>query len=304
MTRLTHMTTLLAAASLLAAPACTKRSNGAGGGDATTDGTTDGGGSDDGTASGTSGSSDAGDTEDTQGGDDTTDGGPQPVVMCDYWAQDCPEGQKCTQAATSSSGWDAHICVDAGTDPPLTPCTIVEGADPYGATDTCDATGFCYNLDPDTGIGTCIEMCVGTPESDDCPITGFECKQLARGFGNLCIPQCTPVPETCPECFDCPLGQNCVAAFGGDTLVGFTCYPPAAEGTTGESCECANCCAEAHMCTDAATYGQGCAFNLCCTEYCDVTDGGFTCAGSGQQCVALFEATDQYYASVGACMVP
>ena len=55
---------------------------------------------------------------------------------------------------------------------------------------------------------------------------------------------------------------------------------------------------------DAATYGQGCAFNLCCTEYCDVTDGGFTCAGSGQQCVALFEATDQYYASVGACMVP
>ena len=42
MTRLTHMTTLLAAASLLAAPACTKRSNGAGGGDATTDGSTDG----------------------------------------------------------------------------------------------------------------------------------------------------------------------------------------------------------------------------------------------------------------------
>ena len=44
--------------------------------------------------------------------------------------------------------------------------------------------------------------------------------------------------------------------------------------------------------------------DLCCTEHCDITDAAFTCAGPDQQCVALFEPTDPYYANVGACMVP
>ena len=184
------------------------------------------------------------------------------------------------------------------------PCTIVEGADPYGATDTCDATGMCYSLDPDTGIGTCIEMCVGSPDNAGCPITGWRCRQYASGVLNLCMPNCTPVPEACPACVDCPDGETCVAAYEGDTLDRFICFPPAAEGITGEYCECANCCADGLMCTDAATYGPGCEYDLCCTEYCDITDLTFTCAGPDQQCVALFEPTDPYYANVGACMVP
>ena len=189
--------------------------------------------------------------------------------------------------------------MDVGTEPPLAPCTIVEGADPYNATDTCDATGKCYDLDPDTGIGTCIEMCVGSPESASCPITGFDCPVLSNGYFYLCFPGCSPL-----DAGSCPLGETCVAAYEGDTLGGFICFPPAAEGITGESCECANCCADAHMCTDAASYGPGCAYELCCTEYCDITDLAFTCAGPDQQCVALFESTDPLYANVGACMVP
>ena len=183
-------------------------------------------------------------------------------------------------------------------------CMKVPDQDPYDATDTCDVSGLCYDIDPDTGVGTCIEMCSGSPDNAGCPITGWECKQNGGGVLPLCLPECTPLPETCPECVDCPDGLNCVAALAGDTLVGFTCFPPAAEGTIGESCQCANCCATGLMCTDAEVYGQGCAYDLCCTEYCDITDLAFTCAGPGQQCVALFEPTDPVWAHVGACMVP
>ena len=101
----------------------------------------------------------------------------------------------------------------------------------------------------------------------------------------------------------CPPVRPASRPWAGDTLDGFICFPPAAEGITGESCECANCCADAHMCIDAASYGPGCAYDLCCTEYCDITDLAFTCAGPDQQCVALFEPTN-YYANVGACMMP
>ena len=58
------------------------------------------------------------------------------------------------------------------------------------------------------------------------------------------------------------------------------------------------------MCTDAPTYGIDCAFDLCCTEYCDLNDGVFTCVGQDQQCIPLFDASDPNYADVGACQIP
>ena len=304
---------LLAALLSLAAPGCTARTGLTSGGsdaadaadgaeaadaaDASSEAGTSSSASDDGgtpeTTAGQSTSDGSSDDAGDDAGDDTGDGTedvPQPLVMCDFWAQDCPEGQKCTAASSNAFDypWNMHICVDAGTEPPGAPCTKVEGADPYAATDTCDATGKCYRMNPDTGIGTCVEMCVGNPQNATCPITNWDCMQKASIF-DLCIPYCTPVPEACPECWDCPLDEICVAEYEGDTLDHFICFPPAAEGITGESCECANCCAAGLMCTDAATYGQGCAYDLCCTEYCDITDLAFTCAGPDQQCVALFE---------------
>ena len=158
---------------------------------------------------------------------------------------------------------------------------------------------MCYNIDPETGFGTCIELCTGTLDNPACPISGNDCKILNNGVLPLCLDGCDPlVAGSCPE------DENCVAAFEGDTLDGFICFPPAAEGITGESCECANCCADGHMCTSAELYGPGCEYDLCCTEYCDLNDAAFTCAGPDQQCVALFDPADPLYANVGACMVP
>ena len=129
--------------------------------------------------------------------------------------------------------------------------------------------------------------------------------QVATGLIYFCMPGCAPVAGlACPDCVECDEGSGCVADYQGATLDGFICYPLAAEGTAGESCECANCCANGLMCTDAATYGPDCAYDLCCTELCDITDAAFTCAGPDQQCVALFEPTDPHFANVGACMVP
>ena len=188
-----------------------------------------------------------------------------------------------------------HICVDVGSNRRLR--TICRGRIP---TTPRDATGKCYDLDPDTGIGTCIEMCVGPPENPRCPHHGYDCSTAISGSGlALCFPGCSPL-----DAGSCPLGETCVAAYQGDSISDFICWPAYAEGITGESCECANCCADGHMCTDAATYGPGCVYDLCCTEYCDITDAAFTCAGPDQQCVALFDPADPVYANVGACMVP
>ncbi len=158
---------------------------------------------------------------------------------------------------------------------------------------------MCYDIDPNTGVGTCTEFCVGTAQSNSCPQTGNECNMLNNGVLNLCLPDCNPL-----NAGECPPGQICVAAYQGSSLGGFICFPPAAQGTSGEECTCANCCAEGHLCTDAGSYGVDCAFNLCCTEYCDLNDGSFTCQGTGQVCVPLFSASDPNFANVGACLVP
>jgi hypothetical protein len=171
--------------------------------------------------------------------------------------------------------------------------------------DTCDASSMCYPFDGTTGIGTCVEFCVGSPDNAECPISQTECSQLSSSPLALCLPGCSPLPsDGVPGIGECWAGQECVAASEGDNITGFICYPLAAEGAAGESCECANCCAAGNLCTSAANYGPSCAGESCCTEYCDVTDLAFTCGGAGQECLALFEPTDPHYANVGACMVP
>ncbi len=86
--------------------------------------------------------------------------------------------------------------------------------------------------------------------------------------------------------------------------MGSSVSPPAIEGTAGEECSCVNCCAAGHMCVPAAEYGPGCAFDLCCTEYCDVDDTSFVCQGADQVCVPLFDPSTPELGHVGRCVLP
>ena len=72
---------------------------------------------------------------------------PEPE-QCNFWAQDCPEGQKCTWVFNQSNGYEGiEICVEAGDGAIGDPCTMQPGQDSYGATDTCGADGHCFPID-------------------------------------------------------------------------------------------------------------------------------------------------------------
>lgn len=220
---------------------------------------------------------------------------------CDFWAQDCPSGEKCTPIASTpgSGAWDAHTCVPAGSHGVGEPCTLEDGS--QGA-DTCDEVSFCYDIDPETTIGTCVGLCQGPESSPTCPagsgVPG-ECKKLGGGILNLCLTPCNPLLSG-----ECPTGEACIAAYEGDEPSAPSCQPLDAEGTVGESCDCANCCAQGHECVSAADYGSSCASDRCCTEYCDVSETAFVCAGAGQQCVPLFDPKTPELGNVGRCVLP
>lgn len=250
-------------------------------------------------------------TDEDSGDDDDDDGDDcggflgcedvTPLEMCDFWAQSCPPSEKCTAlASTPGSGtWDANVCVPFGTDGVGQFCTLADG--PPG-TDTCDAVSLCYDIDPQTGVGVCIGLCQGPEAMPTCPSGAgphAQCKQTSSGVLNICLGSCNPLLPG-----ECGTGQNCVAAFEGQDLSGFICFPPAAEGLSGEECDCANCCAAHHMCVTAADYGPDCAFDLCCTQYCDSEDATFVCDGTDQVCVALFDPNTPEFGNVGRCVVP
>lgn len=221
--------------------------------------------------------------------------------QCDFWAQDCPDGEKCIPIASTpgSATWDAHVCVPAGTGEIGEPCTVADGTQ---GTDTCNQVSQCYDIDPETGLGWCIGFCLGPEAAPTCPVeSGLEtrCRQSGQGFINLCIASCNPLLAG-----ECPTGQNCVAVYEGLEPGGFICFPPVAEGTSGDECSCANCCAEHHMCVTVEDYGPGCAYDLCCTEYCDVNDTSFACQGADQVCVPLFDPSTPEVGNIGRCVVP
>lgn len=222
---------------------------------------------------------------------------PPEGAPCDVWSDDCEVGEKCYPPRyTGSVGGPA--CVLAGTQPVGSTCTITSQGNETA--DTCDARGFCHDIDPSTQVGVCREMCTGTPDAPVCELgsPNVRCRQLNQSALNLCLEDCNPLLPG-----ECEPGHTCVAAFEGDVLGGFICFPPANLGLDGEACSCANCCADGHMCVEAAQYGPGCAFDSCCTRYCDATAPGDTCKGPQQVCLPLYPPDVPGIGGVGQCVV-
>ncbi len=118
---------------------------------------------------------------------------------CDFWAQDCDEGEKCVPMFVSSSGdYFGLVCVPAGDVPGNMglECCRADGPDcpiegPVG-TDTCDASSICEYVGQASNRGLCFGFCVGDSEDHECPDPQIdECAGLSPLDAAVCF---VPVP--------------------------------------------------------------------------------------------------------------
>jgi len=223
-------------------------------------------------------------------------GGPD---YCDSYAQDCPEGQKCVPySADGDSSWESLGCFDVVPRPAGVgeSCTML-GA-PASGQDSCDEGLMCWDVDPDTGVGTCIALCGGSIDQPTCPDPATFCS-IGRVL-SLCFPLCDPLAQDCdgddlciPNPSD-PDGWLCVLDAGGD------------EGQVFDACEYANWCDAGLSCVESK-FGAECDQQAlgCCLPFCDL-DLPNTCPGQGQECMPWYEPgqAPPGFEDVGLCGLP
>ncbi len=223
-------------------------------------------------------------------------------AACDNFAQDCPEGQKCSAYSDDgSSTWNSLKCVDVtGMDKPGDMCTTSTEGPPSGI-DSCIKGAMCWNVDAE-GVGHFLALCAGSAEAPTCEGASV-CPVTGDGVLNLCMPTCDPLLQDC--FFDTELCIPyssysdyfiCVMDGGGD------------EGQANDPCEYKNVCDPGLVCLDPATAGAGCdpAASGCCTPFCKFPDGG--CPNPDQQCVQWFDPMNlpenDPQLDIGFCGVP
>ncbi|MEX1367835.1 MAG: ribulose phosphate epimerase [Nannocystaceae bacterium] len=219
---------------------------------------------------------------------------------CDIFAQDCPDGEKCMPwAADGGSSWNATRCSPISENPgqPGDECTV-EGSGTSGI-DNCDIGGMCWDVDPETNVGTCVAMCTGDESNPICEDPDTTCTIANDGAIVLCLPSCDPLLQDCAD------GQACYPI-----NEAFACAPDASGemGASGDPCEFINVCDAGNFCLDASAW-PGCAGSIgCCSPVCDLSDpaGDGQCPGMGQTCQAWYEegAAPPGYEDVGACALP
>ncbi|MCB9703657.1 MAG: hypothetical protein H6711_17310 [Myxococcales bacterium] len=219
------------------------------------------------------------------------------VAMCDVWAQDCPEGEKCMPWANDGgSSWNALKCTPVDPNPGQAgdACTVEGNA--VSGIDSCDKGLLCWYVN-DMNMGSCLPMCTGTEDAPMCPADSV-CDVTNEGTLILCLPTCDPL------LVDCPDNQIC---FFSDLAGKFICDFDASgeDGKYGDPCEYINVCDPGLFCADASVV-PGCQAAGCCSEYCDINLPN-TCAGAPEQeCVPWYEEgmAPPGLEHVGGCAIP
>lgn len=238
----------------------------------------------------------------TVGNDDTDDttGEPPPPMCevtsggeCNTYAQDCPEGEKCTPwASDGGATWNSTRCAPIDPRPSeVGEACFAEGLGLAGA-DDCVRGAMCWDVDPRSGIGTCIELCTcGEPMCGEMAT----CIVSNGGALAICEPTCDPLLQ------DCAPGQGCYPS----TQV-FACAPDASGemGAVGDPCEFVNTCNPGTACITAASL-PSCAGSGCCSPFCDFTDPSPECP-DGTVCNSWFGegAAPRGLEDVGVCTIP
>ena len=228
-----------------------------------------------------------------------TTGDPPIAPECDNWSQDCPDGQKCAAYADDGgTSWNNLKCVpvEENGGAPGDPCTV-EGNGVSGV-DSCGKGTMCWNVDGDTGQGTCVGLCTGSPEATNCADPQTTCVIANEGVLNLCLPSCDPLLQNCMGndlCLPNPDDEGfvCVLDASGETGVAF------------DPCEYANACDKGLVCQDPgfATECDPAALG-CCLPYCDVTEPD--CPGAGQDCIQWYDpgTAPPGLENLGLCGIP
>jgi len=225
------------------------------------------------------------DTTTTTGVDPDESGSSTGVVIpedCSILEQDCPRGWKCMPwASDGGTSWNDTKCVPIVEDPSAEgePCTYRD--DLWSGEDDCDGLSMCWDVDPETNVGTCRLFCIGPEESPTCADSCDICPQSGDGLSLLCYDACDPVVQ------DCDPGQACYPV--NDYFVCVADASPKGAGI-GSPCEYINVCPPGLVCLDA-TVVPGCEGGIgCCTPYCPAS-GADPCPGllPGTSCVPWFE---------------
>ncbi len=187
------------------------------------------------------------------------------IAECNLWDDDCPRGEKCTIWANDGGAqWNDSRCVPLAPDPagPGEPCTS-QGPGLSGF-DDCDAGSVCRVWESGTLQGTCMPMCVGSPEAPECEDPGRVCSIGGNSIPAFCIERCHPL-----DLASCPRGSACYPSSGGTT-----CAPDASGPDLGalfDPCEFTNACDPGLACLQAGLVGA-CSEGAghCCTPWCDL----------------------------------
>lgn len=223
----------------------------------------------------------------------TPDGGLGPR-LCSLWSQDCPDGEKCNVWANDGgSAWNATKCVavDPSPDKVGESCRVLGGS--ASGEDTCEVGAFCWDVDPNTGEGMCVNYCIGGESSPDCA-SPAEQPAIGKEFC-LCLPTCDPTLN------DCPVGCGC---YGFDNT--FQCVPDASgeRGVFGDECNYINACDPGLACINPAAIDPDSEAGGICSRFCSFQYVD-TCSGD-LECIPWFEEgyTPPEFEHVGICGLP
>ncbi len=193
---------------------------------------------------------------------------------CDPWDQDCGAGLKCMPYATDGGdSWDANKCTPVGESKSGAPCLALKRSATSGY-DTCGPDLICWEVNPDTLVGTCYSLCGGSPITPICG-AGTSCSQTNKGVVNVCLETCDPLIDKCSG------EQVCVP----DNVEEFLCLGASGDDVAaGDACSFINECAAGSMCAtpnSAALCDQ--QAKGCCLPFCSLKDPvcplGLDCVG-------------------------
>ena len=207
----------------------------------------------------------------------TTDAGackdpqdPEPRWECNYWSDDCPEGEKCFLDPGTTG--QPPSCIDLEPNPRLLGEPCDEALSP--AQDECDRGLVCVS-------GICRAHCTCNELTPSCPTECHLCSLVNGSDLQLCSDPCHPLLQDCPPMRVC-------APYAVDNVMRFVCAVQLGQQNLLEPCEDPAQCVLGSTCV-AATVLPGCTSDSCCSPYCELGSAG-PCAdrmGPDASCVPL-----------------